>query len=155
MNTKTARMIRRTGPALAIALAGALTPTAASTSLAQEPVRVTSPDGSTVVTIETQRDTIVDGQVVVQTGLFYSLEREGRKVMLPSRLGFEFRGAPALRDGLEITATERAEVDQLWEQPWGELKYVRDYHNELRVSVADAPAARPATLALPSGHAYS
>jgi alpha-glucosidase len=57
--------------------------------------------------------------------------------VLPSRLGFEFRNAPPLRDDLTIAGTTQDSVDETWEQPWGELARVRDHHNELRVSVAE------------------
>jgi len=93
---------------------------------AQEPVRVASPDGRNIVTVETRAG-----------ALLYSLDRGGRKVVLPSRLGFAFRDAPPLRDSLRITGTERNMVDETWEQPWGEVARVRDHHNELRVSVAE------------------
>ena len=114
----------------ALCVAVALAPAVAC---AQEPLRVASPDGRTSVTVG-----IRDG------GLFYGVDRDGTKVLLPSRLGFEFRGGPPLRDGLRITGLERASHDETWEQPWGEVRRVRDHHNELRVSVAetDAPARR-------------
>jgi alpha-glucosidase len=79
---------------------------------------------------------------VREGGLFYRVERDGRPVVLPSRLGFEFRGAPALREGLAITGSARNAVDQTWEQPWGEVARVRDHHHELRVSVAESGAPR-------------
>ena len=93
---------------------------------AQEPIQVASPDGRNVVTVGT-----------VEGGLFYTVERDGRKIVLPSRLGFELRDAPPLGDGLELTGTERRTRDETWEQPWGEVARVRDHHNELRVSVAE------------------
>ncbi|MEE9471532.1 MAG: glycoside hydrolase family 97 protein [Gemmatimonadota bacterium] len=93
---------------------------------AQEPVQVASPDGRNVVTVGTR-----DGS------LFYTVERDGRKIVLPSPLGFEFRDAPPLGDGLELSGTERSTVDETWEQPWGEVARVRDHHNELRMSVAE------------------
>ena len=37
----------------------------------------------------------------------------------------------------QITGSERAGHDEVWEQPWGEVALVRDFHNELRVSVAE------------------
>ncbi|NNG16575.1 MAG: glycoside hydrolase family 97 protein, partial [Gemmatimonadales bacterium] len=89
-------------------------------------VRVTSPDGRNVVSVG-----------VREGALFYLVERDSRLVILPSRLGFEFRDAPHLLDGLTITGTARNAVDQTWEQPWGEVALVRDHHNELRVSVSE------------------
>jgi alpha-glucosidase len=92
-------------------------------------LRLTSPDGNNVVQVETR-----------EGNLYYSLERKGRAVLLPSLLGFEFRGAKPLRDSLRIVTSLRKTVDETWTQPWGEVARVRDHHNELRVSVAEAIA---------------
>src|SRR2546430_17535461 len=70
--------------------------------------------------------------------LFYSVQRDGWAVFLPSGLGFEFRGAPPLRDSLRLADTTRTTVDETWTEPWGEVARVRDHHNELRVSVVEA-----------------
>jgi len=96
---------------------------------AQNRVRVASPDGRNQVTVE-----IRDG------ALAYSVDRDGRAVLLPSRLGFAFQGAPPLRDSLRIVDTSRTTVHETWTQPWGEVARVRDHHNELRVSVAEVAA---------------
>ncbi|HJR67478.1 MAG TPA: glycoside hydrolase family 97 protein [Gemmatimonadaceae bacterium] len=107
-----------------------LTFTAAAT--AQAPVRVESPDGRTVVTVD-----------VREGGLYYSIQRDNRALFLPSRLGFEFQGAPPLRDGLRITGSTSSTVDTVWTQPWGEVARVRDRHNERRISVSEgAPGNR-------------
>jgi len=63
-----------------------LAPLAAATAAAQAPLRVSSPDGRNVVTVA-----IRDGR------LTYALDRDGRALLLPSVLGFAFRGAPQLR----------------------------------------------------------
>jgi alpha-glucosidase len=93
---------------------------------AQAPLRVTSPDGRNEVTVQ-----------VREGGLFYSVDRGGKHIILPSRLGFAFRGAPALRDSLRIESSSRSATDTTWTQPWGEVARVRDRHNELRVEVAE------------------
>src|SRR2546426_1097740 len=108
----------------ASAMSSAVTYTLGS---AQDRVRVTSPDGRNRVTVEVR-----DG------ALAYSVDRDDRAVLLPSRLGFAFQGAPPLRDGLRMVDTSRNTVDETWTQPWGEVARVRDHHNELRVSVAEA-----------------
>jgi alpha-glucosidase len=90
--------------------------------------RVASPDGRNAVTVE-----IRDG------GVFYTLERDGRRIIMPSRLGFEFRGAQPLRAGLSIVDRTRSTVDETWTQPWGEVAQVHDHHNELRISLAEGP----------------
>ncbi len=106
--------------------------TLAPAASAQDRVRVASPDGRNEVTIG-----IAEGR------LYYTLQRDGRAVILPSQLGFEFREAPPLRDGLRIVATADTTVDQTWTQPWGEVSRVRDRHNELRVAIVEgAPPGR-------------
>src|SRR3977135_135748 len=99
---------------------------------AQDRVRVTSPDRRNQVTVE-----IRDG------ALTYALDRDGRAVLLPSRLGFAFQRAPPLRDGLRLVDSTRSTAEETWPQPWGEVARVRDQHNEVKVSVAEAaPPAR-------------
>jgi len=118
-----AHRTRRVAPAILLAALGG------GPLVAQEPLQVASPDGRTVVTVAT-----TDG------GLFYRVDRDGRALLLPSRLGFVFRTAPPLRDGLRIAGARRDSLDETWEQPWGEVARVRDHHNELRVSVAETAA---------------
>jgi alpha-glucosidase len=112
-------------PRLSLALAVVL---AAATS-AQAQVRVASPDGRNQVTVE-----IREGR------LYYGVQRDGRPLILPSLLGFEFRGGPPLRDSLRLVDTTRKAVDETWTQPWGEVTRVRDHHHELNVSVVEAAA---------------
>src|SRR5437867_185879 len=108
---------------LAVALSASLASAPAS---AQDRVRVTSPDGRNQVTV-----------AIREGALAYSVDRDGRAVLLPSRLGLAFEGAPPLRDSLRIVDTSRNAVDETWTQPWGGVARVRDHHNELRVSVAE------------------
>src|SRR5262245_10835106 len=89
-------------------------------------LRVQSPDGRNVVTVALR-----DGHAT------YTLVRNGRTILLPSRLGIAFRGAPALDDSLKIAGSTRDSADQTWAQPWGEVSKVRDHHNELRVKFAE------------------
>src|SRR6266545_70954 len=102
---------------------------AAPPSAAQAQAGVSSPDRRNQVTVELR-----EGK------LFYGLRRDGRLLLLPSRLGFAFQGAPPLRDSLRMIDTSRNTVDETWTQPWGEVARVRDHHNELRVSVAEVAA---------------
>jgi alpha-glucosidase len=99
----------------------------------QSQVRVASPDGRNVVTVEVR-----EGRLV------YSLSRDGRPLLLPSGLGFEFRGAPPLQDSLRITDTTRQAHDEWWTQAWGAVARVHDFHNELAVAVEETrgPPAR-------------
>jgi alpha-glucosidase len=123
-------MLRHARFLLPCLVAAALT---ATTAPLRAQVRVASPDGRNQVTVELR-----------QGRLYYSLARDGRPLMLPSLLGFEFRGAPPLRDALRITDSTRQSHDEWWTQPWGEVARVHDHHNELAVAVEEtaAPARR-------------
>lgn len=123
---------RMAGATLLVALSAA----PAAPAPAQTEVRVASPDGRNLVTVEVR-----DGR------LGYSLQRDGRWILLPSRLGIAFQGVPPLSDGLRLVDTARATVDETWTQPWGEVARVRDHHNEVRLGVAEtAPPARRFTV---------
>jgi alpha-glucosidase len=115
----------------AVARGGALFLAAlgATTAPLLSQVQVSSPDGRNQVTVE-----------VREGRLNYSLTRDGRPLILPSVLGFEFRGAATLRDGLRITDTSRGSHDEWWTQPWGEVARVHDHHDELTVAVEEAAA---------------
>jgi alpha-glucosidase len=102
---------------------------AAITPQAEAQVSVASPGGRNRVIVEAR-----EGR------LYYSLTRDGRALILPSLLGFEFRGAPALREGLRISDSTRQARDEWWTQPCGEVARVRDHHNELAVSVEETAA---------------
>jgi alpha-glucosidase len=117
------------GWARRLALTASLATVTASATIAQDTITVASPDGRNKVGVA-----VHDGK------LYYILSRDGRALLLPSMLGFEFKGAPPLRDGLRITGSSRNSYDQTWTQPWGEVSHVRDYHNELRVSVVETAA---------------
>ncbi|MDX1671254.1 MAG: glycoside hydrolase family 97 protein [Balneolaceae bacterium] len=67
----------------------------------------------------------------------YQLSREGRALILPSRLGFEFKEAPPLGDGMAVAGITRRGVDEIWEQPWGEAREIRNHYNELRVTLEE------------------
>ena len=98
---------------------------------AQPSLRVVSPDGKNVVTVS-----------VREGSLWYSVDREGKPLLLPSRLGFDFRGSPPLGDTVHIIDSARTRVDESWTQPWGEVARVRDQHNELRVTAEETTSRR-------------
>jgi len=103
----------------------------AAPAAAQDQLRVISPDGKNEVSVQ-----IVEGR------LTYGVQRNGRSVIMPSLLGFEFARMRMLRDSVRITGATRRSVNTTWTQPWGEVARVRDHHNELRVSVAESAAPR-------------
>ena len=87
----------------------------------------------------------------------YALNYEGQKVILPSDLGFEFRGVlkaqklvynadgtiskvdrePTVNfyEGFEVESVDTASFDETWEPVWGEEAQIRNNYNELLVNL--------------------
>lgn len=98
---------------------------------AAQSVSLASPDGRNLVNVA-----IDSGRIT------YAVSRNGRAVLLPSRLGLAFRGAPSLERNLVLVDTVRTRRDTTWIQPWGETHEVRDHHEELRVRVRERTGLR-------------
>jgi len=69
--------------------------------------------------------------------LAYRVLRFGEKVIDDSRLGFRLRGSGALDRNLALASQARRSHDRTWEQPWGENRFVRDHHEELRATLRE------------------
>lgn len=69
--------------------------------------------------------------------LGYRVQRMGEPVIDTSALGFMLRGSGKLERNLALSAQAARRVDTTWEQPWGERRFVRDHHNELRASFTE------------------
>jgi alpha-glucosidase len=83
-----------------------------------------------------------DGHIRVELSLedgvpFYSVRYRQQPVLHPSRLGFVFKGAPPLNHELTVARIERDAFDEIWEQPWGEVRFIRNQYNELRVHLQE------------------
>ena len=87
----------------------------------------------------------------------YALNYEGQKVILPSDLGFEFRGVLKAQklvynadgtiskidregtqqfyEGFAVESIETASFDETWEPVWGEESQIRNNYNELLVNL--------------------
>jgi alpha-glucosidase len=101
----------------------------AAAPAAPETATVASPSGDVVVTFS-----------LAGGAPRYAVTRRGHPIVQPSRLGFRLRDAPPLEDGFRLAETKRRSVDETWEQPWGEVRSVRDHFNELRVVLLEAGA---------------
>ncbi|MXV07287.1 MULTISPECIES: glycoside hydrolase family 97 protein [unclassified Xanthomonas] len=66
----------------------------------------------------------------------YRVQRLGEPVIGESRLGFQLRDGSLDRD-LALLDQRSRSVDETWEQPWGERRYVRNHYNELRVDLGE------------------
>jgi alpha-glucosidase len=89
--------------------------------------RVASPDGRITVELTTDHD----GRAR------YSVARDGKPVIVSSQLGFLFTDVTKLDRNLRIVSQTVRSHDETWEQPWGERRYVRDHHNELRLGLVE------------------
>lgn len=78
--------------------------------------------------------------------LTYQVDLDGATVIDPSKLGLYFSSRIDLVDGLSIDSVTRLSVDQTWEQPWGERRFVRDHHNEMLVLLSAKSPARTVRL---------
>ena len=91
-------------------------------------VEVTSPNGRIVV------DVTLDAGGRPN----YSVRFDDEIVIGDSRLGMRFQRHASLESALRQVTVERRSSNELWEQPWGERRFVRDHHNELLVTFASA-----------------
>lgn len=97
--------------------------TAVSFPVFAESVKVKSPDGSIVVTVSD------DSKFPT-----YQVSLDGKSVINNSRLGLVFKKQGEFSDGFKISDSERSSSDSTWQQPWGEVKDVRDNHQQLTVT---------------------
>ncbi|HXI57500.1 MAG TPA: glycoside hydrolase family 97 N-terminal domain-containing protein, partial [Polyangia bacterium] len=99
---------------------------------APKPLRVVSPGQVLAVEVD-----FVWGRRPV-----YRVSRFGEPVITNSWLGFALRDGGRLDRDLVVVDEARRSVDQTWEQPWGERRFVHDHYNELRVRLAERSGAR-------------
>jgi alpha-glucosidase len=89
---------------------------------------------------QTSKETLKspDGNIKVEFSLpegvpYYAVFYRGEILMPASRLGFEFVDAEPLSADFVLAEVWRDSVDQTWEQPWGEARYIRENYHELKV----------------------
>ncbi|MFQ5605605.1 MAG: glycoside hydrolase family 97 protein [bacterium] len=97
----------------------------------EKSIDVSSPDGNIIVTF------------VLNEGVpYYQVSRSGKDVIKASKLGFTFKNASPLDQNLTIAGSRKSSFDETWNQPWGEVKEIRNHYNELWVELketTDAP----------------
>lgn len=92
-------------------------------AVAQAAPHATSPDGSIAVDVTSDGD----GRVL------YSISRNGKPIIAPSRLGFLFTDVAKLDRAIAVTGEETRDFDETWQQPWGEWSSIRNHYRELQV----------------------
>lgn len=70
-----------------------------------------------------------------QGEMTYHVSYEGEQVLLSSHLGFESREGHNLKDGFHIVETTYHKIDEIWQQPWGQNKTIRNRYNEMAVNL--------------------
>lgn len=103
------------------------------TLFAQAPVSagdaltVASPDATISITFQ-----LIDGRPE------YGVTREGRPIVLPSKLGFRFRMRPDMLGPFDLVSCDRRSSDTIWRPVWGSDSEVRDNFNEMTVGLQEA-----------------
>ena len=104
---------------------------AAQPVLAEAPViRATSPNGEVAVAVTLDGD----GRAT------WAVTRRGKAVLAPSHLGFLFTDAPKFDRHLTLAAEEPRDFDEVWQQPWGEWRQIRNHYRELKVRLKESTA---------------
>ena len=86
---------------------------------------ITSPDGQLKL----------DFSVNAQGEPVYELSYKGKEVIKPSGLGLELKNDPGLMNGFTLADTRTSTFDETWEPVWGEVKSIRNYYNEMAVTL--------------------
>ena len=108
---------------LAMTLCLGLTPMAQAVPAAE----VASPDGRIQVIVELDKE----------GAAFWSVRRDGKPVIAPSRLGFLLTDARKIERGLALEVASTRELDETWEQPWGEQRFIRNHYRELALALRE------------------
>ena len=87
-----------------------------------------------------------DGQLELQFAVVngvpeYTLDRAGKAVVLPSRLGYTLLDRESLDGGFSLTDSAFNSFDETWEPVWGEEASIRNHYNELLVTLEQKPEA--------------
>ena len=108
---------------------------AVATSSASARETLISPDGRLQATFD-----LIDGKPS------YSLEYDGKPVVLPSFLGLDLKGETPLTGGFEVKSASRTTLDEIWKPVWGEESEIRNHYNELAVDLSQPSGQRELTI---------
>jgi alpha-glucosidase len=67
----------------------------------------------------------------------YSVQKNGKKIINYSRLGFLINADESLCSGFKVIKTSKSTFDETWDQPWGEEINVRNHYNEVKISLQE------------------
>nr|WP_320118622.1 glycoside hydrolase family 97 protein [uncultured Marinifilum sp.] len=86
-----------------------------------------------------------DGKIGVQLSMIegqasYMVSFNGKPVIEPSTLGFDFKNLPSIKKGWKIVSTELSSSKSTWEMQWGEKRVVEDNFNQLIINLKEEKA---------------
>ena len=88
-----------------------------------QPAEIISPNGKIKVTFQTDSKGSLAYQVTVNDSMF----------ILPSALGFEAKNGINLSDGFKVEKISIDSTDEVWQQPWGENKLLKNHYQEMAI----------------------
>ena len=97
---------------------------------ANTPATLKSPDGQLELTF-----TVQDGVP------YYALNRNGKPVVLPSKMGFTLEWRDDLAHAFVLKETKYSTFDETWEPVWGEEAHIRNHYNEMLVTLEQPAGA--------------
>ncbi len=93
----------------------------------QTTASITSPDGKLEVYFQLDNN----GKP------FYLVKKNNTTVIDTSYLGLKFKNQPELTKNFRISNVEETEINETWEQPWGEQRLIEDHHTQLQVNLEE------------------
>ena len=83
-----------------------------------------------------------DGRLVLTAGVkggtpFYQVSRGSEPIILTSNLGFRLNDN-LLGSNMRLIGNSRDAQDEIWEQPWGEAREIRNHYNELKLRLCES-----------------
>ncbi len=101
---------------------------ATTSAFASDPESLASPDGSIKVTVASGSQ------------LDYSIQFNGKDVLLDSPISLNFSGSQPFGPGLAIQNVSRRSADESWQRVYGKRKQVRNHFNEMTLEVEETAA---------------
>ena len=92
-------------------------------------------DDGEYITISSPSETNTLQLTVDEGQLFYRVNHGNKRVVALSQLGFKFKNGQSLLDDFEVVAVDFNNIDETWEQPWGEEKLIRNNYRACTVSL--------------------
>ncbi|MCB2221742.1 MAG: glycoside hydrolase family 97 protein [Bacteroidetes bacterium] len=89
-------------------------------------------------------DTLLEVQVFLTNSgqPAYRIQFNGQALIDTSFLGFDLKDQPSLAKGFEVIGSGNYELDDTWEMPWGEKRFVENNYNELILNLQETESPK-------------